>query len=65
MERLENVRSWILLLLPLCILSAVAAFLLPTYGTIFTCATVALALIIGALCLMGLWQMDRHDRSST
>lgn len=62
MERLENVRTWILLLLPLCILSAVAAFLLPTHGMIFTCATIALALIIGALCLMGLWHMNRGNR---
>lgn len=59
MERMENVRSLILLLLPLCLVSAVAAFFLPAHGMIFTCITIALAMIIGVLCLTELVRMRK------
>ncbi|MDO4810900.1 MAG: hypothetical protein Q3985_03025 [Eubacteriales bacterium] len=61
MERLENVKSLILLLLPLCFVSAVVAFFLPAHGMIFTCITIALATVIGALCLSGLFRVHDND----
>lgn len=57
MGRMENTGSLILLLVPLCLGSAVAAFFLPAHGTIFTGITIALAMIIGVLCLTTLFRM--------
>ena len=59
MGRMENVKSFIMLLLPLCFVSAVAAFFLPAHGMIFTCVTIALAMIIGLLCLTELVRMRK------
>ena len=59
MGRMENARSLILLLVPLCFVSAVAAFFLPAHGMIFTCVTIALAMIIGVLCLTELVRMRK------
>ena len=59
MGRMENVKSLIMLLLPLCFVSAVAAFFLPAHGMIFTCVTIALAMIIGVLCLTELVRMRK------
>ena len=59
--RMENARSLILLLVPLCFVSAVAAFFLPAHGMIFTCITIALAMIIGVLCLTELIRMRDSD----
>ena len=61
MGRMENVKSSIMLLLPLCFVSAVAAFFLPAHGMIFTCVTIALAMIIGVLCLTELIRMRDGD----
>lgn len=58
---MEHVKSLILLLLPICLVSAVVAFLLPVQGTIFTLITMALAAIIGVLCLMGLINMGERE----
>lgn len=59
MDRVKNVGSLILLLLPLCFLSAVVAFLLPTHGVVFSCITVILALAIAMLCVNGLFHIRR------